>query len=80
MKNRRPYKREDCATRAKAGGEASLVLVVTRSERELHGTCQKEGNIIGLVDSARRGELLIVRQVQPTEELAESAAKDSASV
>ena len=78
MRNHRPYKREDCATREKAGGEASLVIGVTRSEREPHGTCEKAGNIIGSVDSARRGEL--VRQVQPAEELAESAAKDSASV
>ena len=35
VRNHRPHKREDCATRAKAGGEASLDLGVTWSEREV---------------------------------------------
>ena len=54
VKNHRLHKREDFATRAKAGGEASLDLRVTRSEREPHGTCQKPVNIIGSLDSARK--------------------------
>ena len=67
------YKREDNATRAKAGGEASLDFWVIRNEPESRGICQRAGSIIGSVDSARRGAL--VRQVPPAEEPAESAAK-----
>ena len=46
---------------------------VTRSEHEPRGTCQRVGNTIGTVDSARRGAL--VRQLPPAEEPAESDAK-----
>ena len=56
-------------------GDVSLDLGVTRSEREPHGTCQRAGNIIGPVDSARRRAL--VREVRPAEEPAESAAEKS---
>ena len=73
VRNHRPHKRKNCVTRAKAGGEVSLYFGITRSEREPHGTCQRAGNIIGAVDTARRGAL--VRQVSPAEEPTESAAK-----
>ena len=53
-------------------GGISLDLGVTRSERELHGTCQRAGNIIGPVDSARRGAL--IREVPRAEEPVEGAA------
>ena len=46
---------------------------VTRSEWEPCGTCQKVGNVIGSVDSTRRGPLM--RQVPPAEASVESAAK-----
>ena len=58
VRNHRSHKREDCATGAKAGGEASLDLGVTLNEREPHGTCQRAGNITGPVDSAKRGALV----------------------
>ena len=49
----------------------SLDLRVIRREREPQDTCQR-GNIIGPVDSAKRGAL--VRHVPPAEEPTESAA------
>ena len=51
----------------------SLDLGVILSERKPHGTYQRAGNIIGSVNSAGGGPL--VRQLPPTEEPAESAAK-----
>ena len=51
VSDHRPHERKACATRAKAGGEASLEF---GGEREPHGTCQRAGTIIGPVDSARR--------------------------
>ena len=46
---------------------------VTRSEQEPSGTCQRAENIIGTVESARRGAL--VRQVSLAEKPAESAVR-----
>ena len=55
------------------GKSAWIWGTVTRSEQEPRDTCQRVGNIIGTVDSVRRGAL--VRQVPSAEEPAESAVK-----
>ena len=58
---------------SKGRRKVCLDLGVPRREQGPHGTCRRAGNIIGPVDSARRGAL--VREVPPAEEPAESAAK-----
>ena len=54
-------------------GEVRLDFGVTWSEREPCGTCKRAGKVIGPVDSARKGALVL--EVPPAEEPAESAAK-----
>ena len=75
VRNHRPHKREDCATRAKAGEEVSLEFG-GEPEEYSNITYQREGTIIVPVDSARGG---LVREVPPAEEPAERLRR-SASV
>ena len=72
VRNHRSHKHEGCATRAKAGGEASLEFG-DEPEGYFNITCQRAGNINCPIDSAMKGAL--VRQVLLAEEPTESVAK-----